>query len=78
VLLAKLCSVVNDVIMLLYFNDWGIHTQFISLRWRKYDNLEAAQGAGAAVITYGNPTYYQFVIIAFFCFVILRAKEKMK
>jgi large conductance mechanosensitive channel len=54
--------------------------KFIALDGSTYVNLEAAQKAGAAVITYGNlvQATINFVIVAFFVFVILRAAEKTK
>jgi large conductance mechanosensitive channel len=76
-------SVVNDVIMpVIGLITGGIDftQKFISLDGSKYDNLEAAQSAGAAVITYGNllQATINFVIIAFFVFIVLRAAEKAK
>jgi large conductance mechanosensitive channel len=76
-------SVVNDVIMpIIGLITGGIDftQKFISLDGSKYENLEAAQSAGAAVITYGNlvQATINFVIIAFFVFVILRGAEKIK
>ena len=55
-------------------------TKFISLNGQDYASLEAAKEAGAAVMTYGNlvQALINFVIIAFFIFVILRAAEKFK
>lgn len=76
-------SVVNDVIMpIIGLMTGGIDftQKFISLDGSSYVDLAAAQEAGAAVITYGNlvQAIINFVIIAFFVFVILRAAEKMK
>lgn len=76
-------SVVNDVIMpIVGLLTGGIDftQKFISLDGNSYVDLEAAQEAGAAVITYGNlvQATTNFVIIAFFVFVVLRAAEKMK
>jgi large conductance mechanosensitive channel len=76
-------SVVNDVIMpFIGLITGGIDftQKFISLDGSKYENLEAAQSAGAAVITYGNllQATINFIIIAFFVFVILRGADKMK
>lgn len=76
-------SVVNDVIMpIVGLLTGGIDftQKFISLDGNSYVDLEAAQEAGAAVITYGNlvQATINFVIIAFFVFVVLRAAEKMK
>ncbi len=76
-------SVVNDIIMpIIGLLTGGIDftQKFISLDGIKYEDLDAAQKAGAAVITYGNlvQATINFVIIAFFVFVILRAAEKTK
>jgi large conductance mechanosensitive channel len=76
-------SVVNDVIMpVIGLMTGGIDftQKFFILDGSRYDSLEAAQHAGAAVIAYGNllQATINFVIIAFFVFVILRAAEKMK
>ncbi|HEY4618435.1 MAG TPA: large conductance mechanosensitive channel protein MscL [Flavobacterium sp.] len=76
-------SVVNDVIMpVVGLLTGGIDftQKFISLDGNSYVDLAAAQEAGAAVITYGNlvQATINFVIIAFFVFVVLRAAEKMK
>jgi large conductance mechanosensitive channel len=45
-----------------------------------HDTLDAAKEVGTAVITYGNllQATINFVIIALFVFLILRAAEKMK
>jgi large conductance mechanosensitive channel len=76
-------SAVNDVIMpIIGLITGGIDftQKFIALDGSTYVNLEAAQKAGAAVITYGNlvQATINFVIVAFFVFVILRAAEKTK
>jgi large conductance mechanosensitive channel len=54
--------------------------KFIALNGESYVDLAAAQAAGAAVMTYGNlvQAIINFVIIALFVFVVLRAAEKMK
>jgi large conductance mechanosensitive channel len=54
--------------------------KFIALDGGHYDTLDAAKEVGTAVITYGNllQATINFVIIALFVFVILRAAEKMK
>lgn len=76
-------SVVADIIMPLI----GILTggtdfsqQFISLDGNKYETLQDAQTAEAAVLTYGNviQAIIYFIIVAFFIFVVLRAYEKTK
>jgi large conductance mechanosensitive channel len=51
--------------------------KFIALDGGHYDTLDAAKEVGTAVITYGNLLQaINFVIIALFVFVILRAAEK--
>lgn len=76
-------SAVDDVIMpIVGLITGGIDftTKFITLDGNSYANLDAAKEAGAAVITYGNlvQATINFVIIALFIFVILRAAEKAK
>jgi large conductance mechanosensitive channel len=69
-------SAVNDVIMpIIGLLTGGIDftQKFITLDGNSYVNLEAAQKAGAAVITYGN-----LIQATIFVFVILRAAEKAK
>ena len=76
-------SAVDDVIMpIIGVITGGIDftKKFISLDGVYYETLEAAKAANAAVITYGNlvQAAINFVIIAFFVFIVLRAAEKMK
>jgi large conductance mechanosensitive channel len=76
-------SAVDDVIMpIVGLITGGVDftTKFISLDGNAYANLAAAQEAKAAVITYGNlvQATINFVIIALFIFVILRAAERTK
>ncbi len=76
-------SAVDDVIMpVVGLITGGIDftTKFITLDGNSYENLAKAKEAGAAVITYGNlvQATINFVIIALFIFVILRAAERMK
>ena len=76
-------SAVDDVIMpIVGLLTGGIDftQKFITLDGNSYADLPAAKAAGAAVITYGNlvQAIINFVIIAFFVFVILRAAEKAK
>lgn len=76
-------SVVDDVIMpIVGLLTGGIDftTKFITLDGKNYENLAKAKEAGAAVITYGNlvQAIINFVIIALFIFIVLRAAEKMK
>lgn len=76
-------SAVDDLIMPIV----GLITQgtdftkkFIALNGETYADLAAAKTAGASVITYGNfvQAIVNFVIIAFFVFVVLRAADKYK
>jgi large conductance mechanosensitive channel len=76
-------SAVDDIIMPvvgLLTGGVDFTTKFIALNGESYANLDAAKAAGAAVITYGNlvQAIINFVIIALFVFVVLRAAEKMK
>ena len=76
-------SAVDDIIMpIIGFITGGIDftQKFITLDGNSYPDLATAKKAGAAVITYGNlvQAIINFVIIAFFVFVILRAAEKAK
>ena len=76
-------SAVDDIIMpIIGLITGGIDftQKFITLDGNSYPDLAAAKKAGAAVITYGNlvQAIINFVIIAFFVFVILRAAEKVK
>jgi large conductance mechanosensitive channel len=76
-------SAVDDVIMpIVGLITGGIDftQKFITLDGNSYDNLVAAKAAGAAIITYGNlvQAIINFVIIAFFIFVVLRAAEKAR
>ena len=73
-------SVVDDVIMpLVGLLTGGIDftKKFISLNGVNYADIEAAK---ATIITYGNlvQAIINFVVIAFFVFIILRAAEKYK
>ena len=76
-------SAVDDLIMpivSLITNGVDFTKKFISLNGENYETLEAAKAANAAVITYGNfiQAVINFVIIAFFIFVVLRAAERAK
>lgn len=76
-------SVVEDVIMpIIGVITGGIDfsQKFISLTGENYPTLEAAKAADAAVITYGNlvQATINFIIIAFFVFLVLRAAEKFR
>ena len=76
-------SAVDDVLMpIVGLLTGGIDftQKFITLDGNSYETLGAAKTAGAAEITYGNlaQAIINFVIIAFFIFVVLRAAEKAK
>ncbi|NJM78421.1 MAG: large conductance mechanosensitive channel protein MscL [Flavobacterium sp.] len=76
-------SAVDDLIMpIVGLITGGVDftTKFISLNGESYETLDVAKAAGAAVITYGNfiQAVINFIIIAFFIFVVLRAAEKAK
>jgi large conductance mechanosensitive channel len=76
-------SAVDDVIMpIVGLLTGGIDftQKFVTLDGNSYETLAEAKKAGAAVITYGNlvQAIINFVIIALFIFVILRAAEKAK
>lgn len=76
-------SAVDDLIMpIVGLVTGGIDftTKFIALNGQHYDNLAAAKVAGASVITYGNfvQAVINFIIIAFFIFIVLRAAEKAR
>lgn len=76
-------SAVDDVIMpIVGLLTGGIDftTKFITLDGNSYESLAKAKEAGAAVITYGNlvQATINFIIIALFIFIILRAAERMK
>jgi large conductance mechanosensitive channel len=76
-------SAVDDLIMpIVGLITGGIDftTKFISLNGQSYESLAAAKAAGAPVLTYGNfvQAVINFLIIALFIFVILRAAERTK
>jgi len=54
--------------------------KFISLDGNRYETLDAAIAAEAAIITYGNliDAIIHFLIVGFFIFLVLRAYEKSK
>ncbi len=54
--------------------------KFIALDGNKYETLEAAQAAEAAVLTYGNliQAIIYFILVGLFVFLFLRAYEKTK
>ncbi len=76
-------SAVDDVIMpIIGLITGGVDftTKFIALNGETYASLEVAKAAGAAVITYGNfvQACINFILIAFFIFIVLRAVEKAR
>ncbi|WP_016989960.1 large conductance mechanosensitive channel protein MscL [Flavobacterium sp. ACAM 123] len=78
-----IASVVEDVIIpIIGLMTGGVDftQKFIALDGSRYETLDAAKEAGAAVITYGNllQATINFLVIALFVFVILRAAEKIK
>ena len=76
-------SAVDDIIMpIVGLVTGGIDftKKFITLDGNTYATLDEAKKAGAAVITYGNfvQAVINFIIIAFFIFIVLRAAEKTR
>lgn len=76
-------SAVEDIIMpVVGLLTGGIDftKKFISLDGNEYASLELAKKAGAAVMTYGNliQAIINFVIVALFIFIVLRAVEKAR
>ena len=76
-------SAVDDIIMpIVGVLTGGVDftTKFIALNGQSYADLTAAKAAGAACLTYGNlvQAIINFVIIALFIFIILRAAEAAK
>ncbi|MBQ7667731.1 MAG: large conductance mechanosensitive channel protein MscL [Clostridia bacterium] len=74
---AIVTSFVNDIIMPLIAKLTGgldFSQLFITLDGAKYDNLKAAQDAGAAVLAYGNfiTAIINFLIIALVLFIVLK------
>lgn len=76
-------SAVDDLIMpIVGLITGGIDftQKFITLDGKSYATLAEAKTAGAATLTYGNfvQAVINFIIIAFFIFVVLRAAEKAR
>lgn len=74
-------SVVSDIIMPIIGLITGgedFSQKFISLDGNRYETLEAAVEAEAAIITYGNliDAIIHFIIVGFFIFLVLRAYER--
>lgn len=78
-----IASVVADILMPIigiFTSGDALSKQFIALDGNKYETLEAAQAAEAAILTYGNliAAIINFVIVGFIIFLILRGYEKTK
>ncbi len=76
-------SVVSDIIMPiigLLTGGEDFSQKFIPLDGNRYETLEAAVAAEAAIITYGNliDALIHFIIVGFFIFLVLRAYERSK
>ena len=76
-------SVVADIFMPIIGLITGgvdLTQKFIALDGVKYESLEAAQEAEAAILTYGNviQAVIYFIIVGLFIFLFLRAYEKTK
>jgi len=76
-------SFVNDILMPpigLLLGGADFTNLFITLDGKVYESLEAAKAAGAATINYGLflNTVIDFVIVAFFIFLVLRSMNKAK
>lgn len=76
-------SVVSDIIMPiigLLTGGEDFSQKFISLDGNRYETLEAAVAAEAAIITYGNliDALIHFIIVGFFIYLVLRAYERSK
>jgi large conductance mechanosensitive channel len=76
-------SAVDDILMpIIGILTGGVDftTKFVALDGNSYESLAKAKEAGAACLTYGNlvQAIINFIIIALFIFIILRAAEKAK
>ena len=76
-------SFVNDILMPpigLLLGGVDFTNLFITLDGKAYESLEAAKAAGAATINYGLflNTVIDFLIVAFFIFLVLRSVNKSK
>lgn len=75
-------SLVNDIIMpviSLLTNGIDFSSKFVALDGASYESLEAAQAAGAAVISYGSfiSAIINFLIMAFVIFCIVKFINKI-
>ena len=76
-------SFVNDILMPpigLLLGGVDFSNLFISLNGQAYESLEAAKAAGAATLNYGVflNTVIDFLIVAFFIFLVVKAANKFK
>lgn len=76
-------SLVADIFMPiigLFTSGEALSRQFIALDGKNYETLEAAREVEAAVLTYGNliQAVFNFILVGFFIFVLLRVYEKTK
>ncbi len=75
-------SIVNDLVMPLIglvTKGSDFASKFIALDGKAYETLEAAQEAGAAVLTYGNfiAVTIDFIIMAFIIFLLVKGLNKL-
>jgi large conductance mechanosensitive channel len=76
-------SFVNDILMPpigYVLGGVDFSNLFISLNGQSYDSLDAAKAAGAATINYGVflTTVLDFLIVAFFIFLVVKAMNAMQ
>ena|SRR5215510_2721365 len=76
-------SFVNDILMPpigLLLGGVDFTNLFVALDGKSYDTLEAAKAAGAATLNYGVflNTVIDFLIVAFFIFIIVRTANRMQ
>ena len=75
-------SIVNDLVMPLIglvTKGSDFASKFVALDGNAYETLEAAQEAGAAVLTYGNfiAVTIDFIIMAFIIFLLVKGLNKL-
>ncbi|MBN2742836.1 MAG: large-conductance mechanosensitive channel protein MscL [Marinilabiliaceae bacterium] len=76
-------SLVNDVIMPplgLLIGKVNFTDLFVALNGESYASIAAAREAGAPVLAYGNfiQTTFDFIIVAFAIFMVIKGMNKMK
>ena len=76
-------SFVNDILMPpigLLLGGVDFTNLFVALDGKSYETLEAAKAAGAATLNYGVflNTVIDFLIVAFFIFIIVRTANRMQ